>query len=83
MPEEVGRLGDLEEEAALQKHVAVLVGQSAEVVVLSGQFPLEFLERPAQHFSHLLSILLSFFCFFVSQTLFVVLVEEARGRGGI
>lgn len=60
MPQEVGGLGDLEEESARQKHVAVLVREGTEVVELSCQFALELLEGPAQDFSDLLSVLLAF-----------------------
>ena len=57
MPEEVGRLGDLEEETTLEEHVAVLVREGTQVIELSGQLSLELLEGPTQHFSHLLSVL--------------------------
>lgn len=57
MPEEVRGLGDLEEEAAGEEHVAVLIGQGAEVVELPGQLALELLEGPAQDFSDLLPVL--------------------------
>ena len=61
MPEEIRGLGDLEEEAVLEQHVAVLVGERTQVVVLAGELTLEFLERAAQHLSNLLAVL--FFCF--------------------
>lgn len=59
MPQKVRGLGDLEEEAAVEEHVFVLIGQGAEIVELSGQLTLELLEGPAQDFSDLLPVLFS------------------------
>lgn len=77
MPEQVGGLGDLKEESARQEHVAVLVGQRAQVVELSSQLSLELLEGPAQDFSDLLSVLSSS----LLLLLFICLFTGAGKRG--
>lgn len=57
MPEEVGGLGDLEEESVLKQHVAVGIGERSQVIVLAGKLAVELCERAAQYLSNLLAVL--------------------------